>query len=175
MQGRDELPEPVRARVALDVLESLPSSAAHVDERSGKSRLHLGAVRVARSGRAYLVGGGDVSGAAVLVWEVFAGREAPPPDERPRVHDVVDAVHPDVDDVVTAALEGRFAHVGELREALASAAPRVASHEDVVWALRGAADAAPVSSRPRVPWPRPATIPPPSARSGAGHDPGVAR
>lgn len=156
---KDELPEAVRARVALDLLASLPAHERSVEVRSGDSRLRLGAVRIPPSGRAYLVGSGDGSGAAVLVWEVFAGRESPPDDERPRLHDAVDEVHPDVDDLVAAALGGEHETVGELLEALTRAAPRAASHFNVVASLR-AADQPPMSRRPSVPWPRPPSVAP---------------
>ncbi len=158
---KDELPEAVRARVALDLLASLPGHERSVDVRSGDSRLRLGAVRIPPSGRAYVVGSGDGSGAAVLLWEVFAGRESPPGGERPRLHDAVDEVHPDVDDLVAAALAGEHETVGELLEALTRAAPRPASHFDVVASLR-APDQPPMSRRPSVPWPRPPSVAPPA-------------
>jgi CheY-like chemotaxis protein len=165
---REELPEAVRARIALDLLASLPGDEASVDGRSGQSRLHLGAVRVPPSGRAYLVGTGDATGAGVLIWEVFAGRESPP-DERPRLHDVVDEVHADVDDVVNASLDGGYRTVAELLDALTLAAPRAASHFDVVAALRDP-EAPLVSRRPSVPWPRPASVAPPAALQADAFD-----
>jgi DNA-binding response OmpR family regulator len=160
LREKDELPEAVRARVALDLLASLPGEEPSVQARSSQSRLQLGAVRIPPSGRAYLVGSGDASGAAVLVWEVFAGRESPAPEERARLHDAVDEVHPDVDDVVAAALAGEHETVGSFLEALERATPRAASHFDVVASLRGSDQPAP-SLRPSVPWPRPPSVAPP--------------
>ncbi|HEY4119593.1 MAG TPA: DUF4388 domain-containing protein [Byssovorax sp.] len=126
VEGRDELPEGVRLHVALDLLRALD-----VDEplapRTPASRCRFQRVRIGEDGRARLDGEGDATGAGLLLWEVLATRAAADDADvaaLPRVHDVVDAIPPDVDDLVAAILGGtsEIETVGELARALVEAA-----------------------------------------------------
>ncbi|HVY49683.1 MAG TPA: hypothetical protein VHB21_27505, partial [Minicystis sp.] len=121
VRGRDELPQAVRLRLVLDLLRDLSEDLA-LEPRSAGSRLRLEHVELDAEGRASCRGVGDETGAQVLVWEVLASRPAPE-GELPRVHDIVDELHADVDDVVAraVALGGDPATAGELLAALASA------------------------------------------------------
>src|SRR5262245_34916122 len=144
--GGEELPEGVRLRIALDVLGQLAmESAQPIGARAAKSRLRLGNVTVLADGSAELRGTGDSSGAPTLLWEILASREAGA-GELPRVHDVVDELHPDVDDVVTNALERRYATLDELVEALGDAAgERVATYVDVARAVQTPSETTPAA------------------------------
>jgi len=135
--GEDELPEGVRLRIALDLLEQLSiESAQPVGARAATSRLKLGNVCIRSDGSADIRGKGDSSGAPVLLWEILAMRQAPA-GVLPRVHDVVDEIHPDVDDVVTyAVVDRRYATLDELLEALVEASSdRVGTRSDVAGAF----------------------------------------
>jgi hypothetical protein len=146
--GPAELPEGIRLRVALDVIAQLfEECAPTLGKRSPKSRLRLSNVRVARDGSSRVLGNGDSTGAQLLLWEMIAGREAPDPP-LPRVHDVVDEVSPDVDDVVTnAAILRRMASIDELLEALQEAAGSIAAPREQIAthiaSLRAATESAP--------------------------------
>lgn len=146
---RGELSERARLRVALDVLATIDPDAGSVDRRPDGSHLHVGRVSLDWSGEASIEAHGDTAGAAFLVWELLAGRitEASHPG---RIHDLVDEIHPDVDDTIANALRGDYATVGELRDALDFAASgRIASRTDVVAELG-----------PLAPLPPPRPLPP---------------
>lgn len=143
-----ELGEGVRLRIAIDLLAALDDAAPSIERRSDQSQLRLERVLVNRDGESRVDEAGDSSGAGVLVWEVLAGRKAPG-SELGRVHDLVDEIHPDVDDAIVQALEGKFESIGDLLEALETAADgRVGSHDEVLAALAG-----PVSVPPSEPPP----------------------
>lgn len=130
-----DLTESVRLRMALDLLEQLAGSGAielvaRTDRGPRLEHVAVDAVGIAR-----LETPGDGSGAAVLVWEVLAGRAARGP-ELARLHDVLDEVHPDVDAVVWRALSGSPSSLDELVEELERAAEgHIATHGDVVGRL----------------------------------------
>jgi len=146
---RGELSERVRLRIALDVLGTLDPDAADVHRRPPGSRLHAGRISIDWAGQSTIEAQGDTAGAALLLWEVLAGRTTE--SARPgRIHDLVDEIHPDIDDTIANALQGEYATVGELREAVDFAAGRrVAAHSEVVGELG-----------PLSPLPPPRPIPP---------------
>src|SRR5687768_14072704 len=120
LEARGELAEPCRARIALDLLGHAAAGEGSVGERTPGSRMRIDRVRVSKSGVARCEGKGDPSGVQLLVWEVFAGRpatEASPP----RLHDVLDDIHTDVDEIVGRAVALELTDIAELLDALASA------------------------------------------------------
>jgi DNA-binding response OmpR family regulator len=184
----DALPDGVRLRVALDVLTAMVQDCVPaLEARTPSSRLRIDNVHVNADGIAEVVGGGDHSGAHVLLWEVLAARAAPE-GRLPRVHDVVDEIDPDVDDVMSAAIDQRIASIDELFEALESAGgARVASHTVVGELARVALGLSPAVAPPEppaAPEPErsvaaPVTDPEPSAAPSVAkpepaHEPSVA-
>jgi hypothetical protein len=159
-QTLDELPEGVRLRILFDILDSFDEETPL--EPAEEARAKLADVRIAASGRADIDAASSRGGIALLCWEVLACQ--PAPDDVPRVHDVVDEIHPDVDEVVARAIDGEIASVGELYEELARfAGDMLATHADVAGALAAANGTAAKSQAPTPPppAPRPATPPPP--------------
>lgn len=158
--GDREVPERIRLRVALDVLVQLAEDTVQpIATRSAGSKLRFANVQLSADAPATVVGQGDTSGAAILLWEILSGREAPA-GTLPRVHDVVDEIHPDIDDVVAhAVLERRFGTVEELVEALQTAAEdRIATAEELAdWLAdpTGAAAAKPAQEAAKTAAPEP--------------------
>jgi hypothetical protein len=131
-----ELPLATRLRILADLLASL-DPATPISPRTGASRLHLREVRLQPDGSSTLFDVGDRSGVAELCWEVLASR--PRGVETTRVHDLVDEMHPDVDDLVERALRGEVESVGELIEALErEASGAIGRREDVASLFFGA-------------------------------------
>ncbi len=147
VEERGELDERVRLRIALDLLDGAEADAGSVHFRSAESRLRVEWIAVGLRGQARILREGDATGAGVVVWEVLAGRTAPE-GALGRVHELVDEIHPDVDDAVAAALHGSYPSIGSFREALEAAADgRVATHEEVLRALGPIALAAAPATR----------------------------
>jgi two-component system OmpR family response regulator len=154
LRQRGEPSESVRIRVALDVLGLLAGADASV---RGSGSPGVDRVAITPDGRVELLDRGDGTGAAMLAWEVIAGRPGNTPP--PRLHDVLDEVHPDVDAVIEQALRAGddAGSVEQLAEDLAAAAQgRIATRERVTLELG---------------TPPPRSAPPPSARSGRSAPP----
>ena len=145
-----DVDEPLAPRFAL---EPMPFFAACASAKTG-----------ARASTAR----GDATGAGVLLWEVLATRAAADDADvaaLPRVHDVVDAIPPDVDDLVAAILCGtsEIETVGELAQALVEAAGGAVGAAAGTSAPRSASRRPPRRSRP----------PRSPRRPGAGERPSV--
>jgi hypothetical protein len=129
--GAEGLPAGVRLRIAFDVLRALARETALVVRRSRASRLRVRAVNVDPDGYATVVGPGDSSGAAEILWEILAVREAPG-----SFVDSLSIAAPDVPlgvaEVVMRALEGEIASSADVADAFERASGRaIGTHADV--------------------------------------------
>jgi CheY-like chemotaxis protein len=119
------LPIGVRLRVAMELLRSLADDSTAVSTpRTAGSRLFFDRVTLSSGDAVCATGPGDLSGAALLVWEICAGR--PLGAETPvRLHEIVDDMPADVDDVVMGALRAGAppATAAELLDELSRAGP----------------------------------------------------
>jgi CheY-like chemotaxis protein len=150
------LPIAVRLRVGLELLRSVvadpsdqpspPSSPSPLLLRTASSRLLFERVAIRPGGEVCATGPGDTSGAALVLWEIFAGRplEAEPPV---RLHDIVDDMPADVDDLMTSALRAGAPPItaSELLDELSSVAEPYAVTLQQLWDCIPHAAAAPVS------------------------------
>jgi serine/threonine-protein kinase len=125
--------------VALDVLEALAARGldAHL-LRTARSGVRPARLRIGPDGRSTIDEPADGTGAARFVWELYAGRAVGDDEQLPRLHDVIDEVPPDVDDLLERSVHAADAFVDaeELVDALRSATDgAAATHEDVALAL----------------------------------------
>ena len=129
----------VAARVALDVLEALAARGldAHL-LRTAASGVRPARLRIATDGRSTVDGPGDGTGAARFVWELYAGRAVGDDEELARLHDVIDEVPPDIDDLLERSVHAAdaFADAEALVDALRLATDGgAATHAEVALAL----------------------------------------
>ncbi len=153
------LPIGVRLRVGIELLRSVaagPAAEVLVHPRAASSRLRFERVTVSPSDTVGATGPGDASGAALLLWEILAGRplDAGPPT---RLHDIVDDMPADVDDLVMGAVRPGAPPLTatDLLDELARAAEPYAVARQGLWNLlpRGgpasrAGGAGPASTKP---------------------------
>jgi DNA-binding response OmpR family regulator len=163
----------VRLRIGIELVRALAAGApADAMPRSPRSRLVFERVVIRPDGVVSVKGEGDDSGAALLLWEVLAGR---PLGTEPlvRLHDIVDDMPADTDDVVMGALRpgASIGTATELLDELVRVAEPYAVALDALW---DHLPSAPVSSRKggAVPTPRRPTTrssrPPGPASTRAG-------
>jgi CheY-like chemotaxis protein len=129
------LPIAVRLRIGIELLRALAAGPPAVAmPRSSASRLAFERVVLRADGGVSVKGDGDDSGAALVLWEVLAGR--PLGSEPPvRLHDIVDDMPADTDDLVMGAVRpgGPPATTTELFEELVRVAESYAVAQDALW------------------------------------------
>ncbi len=161
-----ELTYTERLSVLFDVLATFDGDNIGTRSPGGP---RLADIVIDPGGKATLVRAGDRTGAAVLAWEVLAGR--PAEGERPRLHDIVDEVDPDVDELFERVLGGDEADMDAralLAELERAAGTSGADHAAVARAVFGPS---PTESAPHGDA---ETAPPPplaSVASGPASDP----
>lgn len=160
LAGDEELPQGVRLRMALDVLEQLADTRAdrEISVRTAQG-LRFEAVDVGEDGTTRIQGEGDGTGAFALVWEVLAGRKADG-DELPPLREVVDEIPADVSEIMERGGEAAST-LAELIEKLEDAGKGyIDTHDDVRGAVAQAL--AGPAKRSEAP-PASAAVPSPSA------------
>jgi hypothetical protein len=131
LAGDEELPQGVRLRMALDVLEQLADTRAdrEISVRTAQG-LRFEAIDVGEDGTTRIQGEGDGTGAFALVWEVLAGRKADG-DELPPLREVVDEIPADVSEIMERGGDAATT-LAELIEKLEDAGKGyIDTHDDV--------------------------------------------
>ena len=158
----DGVPQGVRLRIALDVLEALAEQRFSLARRSGDG-LSISSVTVGADGMGCVAVGSATNGAPELVWEVLAG--CPAEGDLRALREIVDEIPIDVSELIEKVLsdDPELGSAGELLEALARASEgHVATRADVIelaHAPSATADVAPAASRAELAKPAPIESP----------------